>query len=257
MMRARIRAVIVDDEALARKRLGVLLSHEDDIEIVGEAGNGREAVRLITALGPDLVFLDVQMPGMDGFAVLRELRPPWPLIIFVTAHDDHAMKAFDVQAVDYVLKPVVEERFQNAVRRVTARLRTSSADALSRQMAELMRHLPAPPSQQMLADRIAIRSGERVVFVPVAGVDWADAHGDYVQLHVGKDLHLIRETLTDLEARLPSPRFLRIHRSILVQRDRIQSVQSLLKGDYVVTLRDGTRLTSGRTYRHVVQALIR
>jgi two-component system, LytTR family, response regulator len=252
-MTARVRALVIDDEPLARKRIRALLEGEPGVEVAGEAGSGTEAVARIREIKPDLVFLDVQMPGMDGFSVLRALAPgPVPLVVFVTAHDDHAIRAFEVHAVDYVLKPVVEDRFRAAVRRALERVSASSADALSRQMASLLERLPAGSS-----DRLAVRSGERTMFVRFDDIDWIDVDGDYARLHVGKETHLLRETLTDLERRLPASRFLRIHRSFIVQADRIQSVQPWFKGDYVLTLRDGTRLQSGRTYRQRVHDLIR
>jgi two-component system LytT family response regulator len=252
-MASRIRAVIVDDEPLARKRIATLLRDEPEIDVVGEAGSGSTAVALIPALKPDLLFLDIQMPGMDGFAVLRAVAPlHLPLVIFVTAFDEHALRAFDVHAVDYVLKPVVAARFHEAVRQAVGRLAATSADALSRQMSSILERLPAAAP----ADRIAIRSAERVVFVRLEAIDWIDVDGDYARIHEGKHVHLIRETLGDLERRLPAAGFVRIHRSYIVRIDRIESVQPWFKGDYVVTLRDGTRLQSGRTYRERVQALL-
>src|SRR5262245_14711588 len=251
-MAARIRTMVIDDEALARKRLLALLAAEPGIEVVGEAAGGSSAVKLIASLKPDLVFLDVQMPGLDGFGVLRTLAPKHlPLVVFVTAYDDHAIRAFDVQAVDYVLKPVVAERFHEAVRRAIDRLGSPNADALGRQMAALLERLPpaGPP------DRLAVRSGERTVFVRVEDIDWIDVDGDYARLHVGKDRHLLRETLGELERRLPASRFIRIHRSFIIQADRIESVQPRFKGAYVLILRDGTRLQSGGTYRERVQEL--
>jgi len=246
--------MVVDDEPLARKRLTSLLQKEPDIELAGEAESGNAAVKAIASVKPDLVFLDIQMPGLDGFGVVRALPPGVaPLIVFVTAYDDHAIRAFEVQAVDYVLKPVVETRFHEAVRRAVERLRSSSADALSRQMATLLDRLPPSAAP----DRLAVRSGERTIFVRFEDIDWIDVEGDYARLHVGREQHLLRETLTELERRLPAARFLRIHRSFIVQTDRIQSVQPWFKGDYVLTLRDGTRLQSGRTYRERVQDLLR
>ena len=249
----RIRALVIDDEPLARKRIRALLRDEPAIDVAGEAGSGTEAVARIRDLQPDLVFLDVQMPGMDGFSVLRALAPgPVPLVIFITAYDDHAIRAFDVHAVDYVLKPVVEERFRAAVRRAIERVSAPTAEALSRQMASLLERLPSAAG-----DRLSVRSGERTIFIRFDDIDWIDVEGDYARLHVGKDTHLLRETLTELERRLPPPRFVRIHRSFIVQADRVQSVQPWFKGDYVLMLRDGTRLQSGRTYRQRVQELIR
>jgi two-component system LytT family response regulator len=253
MTTSRWRAVIVDDEPLARKRVATLLRGHADIEVVAEAGSGTRAVSVIATEKPDLVFLDVQMPGADGFGVLRALTPPLPLVIFVTAHDGHAIRAFDVQAVDYVLKPVVEDRFHEAVTRALERLRASGADVLSRQMTSLLERL-APAQQE---DRLAIRTGDRILFVRFDDIDWVGVDGDYAQVHVGKETHLVRETLGDLERRLPASRFVRVHRSSIVQTSRIKTIQPWFKGDYVLTLRDGTRVTSGRTYRERVQALIR
>jgi two-component system, LytTR family, response regulator len=251
----RIRAMVVDDEPLARKRLLALLAGEPRVDVVGEATGGTSAVKLIASLKPDLVFLDIQMPGLDGFAVLRAIAPKHlPLVVFVTAYDEHAIRAFDVNAVDYVLKPVVAERFHHAVRRAVERLESSNAEALSRQMSSLLERLPPAAAP---ADRLAVRSGERTVFVRVEDIDWIDVEGDYARLHAGKDRHLLRETLTELERRLPASRFIRIHRSFIVQADRIASVQPWFKGDYVIVLRDGTRLQSGRTYRQRVQELIK
>jgi two-component system, LytTR family, response regulator len=248
-----IRTVLVDDETPARALMREYLGQHPDVVIEAECANGFEAVKVIGELQPDLVFLDVQMPGMDGFSVLRALAPgPVPLVVFVTAYDDHAIRAFDVHAVDYVLKPVVAERFRAAVRRAIERLSSSSADVLSRQMASILERLPSGTG-----DRLTVRSGERTIFIRFDDIDWIDVEGDYARLHVGKDTHLLRETLTELEHRLPAPRFIRIHRSFIVQADRIQSVQPWFKGDYVLTLRDGTRLQSGRTYRQRVQELIR
>jgi two-component system LytT family response regulator len=253
MTTPRWRAVIVDDEPLARKRIATLLRTHPEIEVVAEAGSGTRAVGVIAAEKPDLVFLDVQMPGSDGFGVLRALAPPLPLVIFVTAHDEHAIRAFDVQAVDYVLKPVVEDRFHEAVRRAMGRLRASSADALSQQMTSLLERL-APASQD---DRLAIKTGDRILFVRFDDIDWVGVDGDYAQVHVGKETHLVRETLGEIERRLPASKFVRVHRSSIVQTSRIKTIQPWFKGDYVLTLHDGTRVTSGRTYRERVQALIR
>jgi two-component system LytT family response regulator len=257
----KIQALIVDDEPLARKRIAALLRDEPEIEIAGEANTGAAAVKLIGSVKPDLVFLDIQMPGLDGFGVLRALAAEpagrMPLVIFVTARDEFALRAFDVEAVDYILKPVVEPRFRAAVRKAIDRLRSSNAEALSRQMASLLDRLNAGTGAAAPSDRIAVRSGERTIFVTLDDIDFVDVDGDYARLHVGKDTHLIREPLGDLERRLQPPRFVRVHRSFIIQTNRIQSVQPWFKGDYVITLSGGTRITTGRTYRKVVQQLLR
>ena len=258
----RLRAVVVDDEPLARKRLLALLADEPDIDVVGEAGGGSAAVRLITAARPDLVFLDVQMPGLDGFEVLRAVAPSHlPLVVFVTAYDEHAIRAFEVAAVDYLLKPVAEARFREAVRRAVDRVAGSAAgpatgggaDDVPRQLAALLERLTPPAAAP---ERFAVRANGSVTFVRVQDIDWVDASDDQVRLHVGRETLLVRETMGQVEARLPAPRFVRIHRSTIVNFDRVREVQPWFKGDYLLILRDGTRLTSGRTYRERVQRLL-
>ena len=249
---ASVRTLIIDDEPLARRRLLALLADEPDIEVVGEASGGTSAVKMISAERPDLIFLDVQMPGLDGFGVLRAIAPDLlPLVVFVTAYDEHAIRAFDVGAVDYLLKPVVESRFRAALRRALGRVRASQPSELSRQVHALLERLDAPHP-----DRIAIHSQGRVTFVRVEDIDWADVDGDQVRLHVGRETHCMRETMSELETRLPTPTFLRIHCSTIVNVDRIREVQPWFKGDYVLILHDGTRLTSGRTYRARVRQLL-
>ena len=253
---SRIRTLIVDDEPLARRRLRALLTDEHDIEIIGEAGNGTAAVKAIKDERPDLVFLDVQMPGLDGFEVLRETASEHqPFVVFVTAHDEHAIRAFEVQAVDYLLKPVVEARFREAVRRAVARLRDGSRQDLSRQMAQLLERV-APAPVRAGAGRISVRRDGRVHFVRIEDIDWVEADGDFVRLHAGRETHIVRETMADIALKLPAERFARIHRSIIVNADRVKEVQPWFKGDYVLILHDGTKLRSGRTYRQTVQTLI-
>src|SRR6185369_6860483 len=180
MADARIRTLIVDDEPLALRRLRALLADEADIEIVGEAANGTEAVRAIAGERPDLVFLDVQMPGLDGFDVLRATASiHQPFVVFVTAHDEHAIKAFEVQAVDYVLKPVVETRFREAVRRAVSRLRDGSRQDMSRQMAQLLERMSPPTLPRAGAGRIAVKRDGRVNFVRIEDIDWVEADGDF------------------------------------------------------------------------------
>ena len=254
MADARIRTLIVDDEPLALRRLRALLADEPDIEIVAEAVNGTEAVRSITTERPDLVFLDVQMPGLDGFDVLRATASiHQPFVVFVTAHDEHAIRAFEVQAVDYLLKPVIEARFREAVRRVVARLRGESTADIARQMAQFLERVAPAPAR---GGRIAVKRDGRVNFVRVEDIDWVEADGDLVRVHVGKEAHTIRETMAQIEAKLPAERFMRVHRSIIVNTERVREVQPWFKGDYVLIMHDGTKLRSGRTYRQPVQALI-
>lgn len=252
---APVRVLIVDDEPPARKRLRALLANEPDVEIVGEAGSGTEAVKIIRAERPDLVFLDIQMPGTDGFGVIREIADDDPpLIVFVTAHDEHAIKAFEVQAVDYVLKPVIEPRLKEAVRRAVERIRGGNVHDMTGELARLLDRLSKSAAPQ--SGRLSIKREGSVTFVRVDEVDWIEADGDYVRIHAGKATHVIRETITEVLAKLPQARFVRVHRSIVVNTERIREVQPWFKGDYVLILNDGTKLRSGRTYRTVVQSLI-
>jgi two-component system LytT family response regulator len=245
-----LRTLIVDDEPLARERLRNLLAGDADIEIVGECGDGRSAVAAIRELAPDLVFLDVQMPELDGLGVVAAVGAErMPATVFVTAFDQYAVRAFDVSAVDYLLKPFDAERFAAALRRVKAQVhRQADAGVRDRLMTLLADARPAaalPP----IAERLAIKSGGKVVFVRVDEIDWVEAAGNYCRLHSGKQSHLLRETMATLEVRLDPKKFVRIHRSTIVNLDRIRELQPYFHGDYVVLLRDGKQLTMSRTYR--------
>ncbi len=256
MVAARARTMIVDDEPLARKRLRDLLAAERALEIVGEAGSGNEAVRMIRSERPDLVFLDIQMPGTDGFGVIREIAgDDPPLIVFVTAHDEHAIKAFEVQAVDYVLKPVLEPRLKEAVRRAVERLNTGKRDT-SGDLTRLLERLAQSTASQSGSGRLPIKHVGSVSFVRTDDIDWLEADGDYVRIHAGKATHVVRDTIGEIMGKLPANRFVRVHRSIVVNAERIREVQPWFKGDYVLILHDGTKLRSGRTYRSAVQGLI-
>jgi two-component system LytT family response regulator len=248
-----LRVVIVDDEPLARRRLRSLLADEADVEIVGEFGNGRDAVRAIREQRPDLVFLDIQMPELDGFGVVREVgTEAMPDVIFVTAYDEHALKAFEVHALDYLLKPVDRERFAAALRRAKAHVGADHARGLGGRLESLLDELA---KQHRAPQRIAIRKDGRIFLVRPEDIDWLEADGNHVRVHVGKESHVIRETLGNLEERLPERAFMRIHRSTIVNITRIREIQAWFQGDYVLLLHDGTRLTSGRTYRDRVRSL--
>jgi two-component system LytT family response regulator len=248
-----IRVLIADDEPLARERLVDLVAAESDLQLVGQCANGNEALAAIRVQQPHLVFLDVQMPERDGFEVLAELAPEkMPAIIFVTAYDQFAIKAFDVHAVDYLLKPFDSERFQKALRRAREQIQNLQAGNINTQLNALLATLkPAPQA----ADRIAVKSSGAVVFVKMDELDWVEAADNYVQLHVGASSHLHRETLTALAETLPS-NFLRISRSSIVNVDRIKELQPLTHGDYSVLLANGTRLTLSRGYRENVKHLL-
>jgi two-component system LytT family response regulator len=260
----RLRALIVDDERLARERLRELLAGDADVEIIGECGNGDDAVTAIARDQPDLVLLDIQMPELDGFGVVRTVGvEDMPAVVFVTAHDEHAVAAFEVHAVDYVLKPVDPERFAEAVRRAKRRIASARGTGardddreLRERLAALVAEVSAAAVPGPAPTRLAIKGEGRVVFVRIADVDWVEAMDNYVRLHVGRDVHMMRETLSNLEARLAGTTFLRIHRSSIVNIDRIREVQPWFAGDYVVILTDGTKLTTGRRYRAAVQRLL-
>ena len=241
-----IRCLIVDDEALAREKVRQLLREERDVEVVGECGDGVQALEPIRALAPDLVFLDVRMPGIDGFAVLAGLEPPrLPAVVFVTAYDEYALRAFDVHAVDYLLKPLTRPRFRQALERVRRELQRGGG-VLQERLVGLLKDL-RPDSHWL--ERLLIRSGGRLVLVKVDDIDWIDGAGNYLKLHVGRETHLLRHTMGGLEARLDPGRFLRVHRSTIVNLDRVAEFQPSFSGDYVVVLKGGTRLAMGRSYR--------
>jgi two-component system LytT family response regulator len=243
----KIRALIVDDEPLARRRIRSLLEHDSIVEVIGECSDGYKAVNSISELTPDLVFLDVQMPAMDGFEVIKTIGPErMPTVIFVTAYDHYALKAFEVNALDYLLKPFDRSRFQKTLERAKTMIRAPQNGSVSNQLLSLLQDLRR---EQEIPDRFIIKSGGRVVFLKIEEIDWMRAVGNYVRLQVGRDSHLMRETMTGMEAKLYPDRFMRIHRSTIVNLDSVKEVQPWAKGEYVVIMRDGTRLIMSRRYR--------
>jgi len=238
--------LVVDDEPIARQGLKLLLGRQAQVESVSEARNGREAVALIRQQKPDLVLLDVQMPRTDGFAVVHavgaERMPP---IIFVTAHDQYAIQAFEIAAIDYLLKPVTEKRFELAFQRAISRLQSAPHEDATRQLMAMLEAIEKPPRQ---LERFAVRSGESTLFVPVNDVDWIEAFQNYVRLHAGPATYLLHVPMNTIEGVLDSNRFLRIHRSHIVNVRRIAQLWSLAHGQYAVELKSGQRLQSGRTY---------
>lgn len=250
----RIRALIVDDEPLGREVIRELLSADHEIEIVGDCRNGAEAVRSVLESSPDLMFLDVQMPGIDGFGVLDAIPPErCPLVVFVTAYDQYAVRAFEVYALDYLLKPFDHERFEKALGRAKDQLRKQRDGELSERIASLVKDLKHPPKH---LERLVIKNSGRVYFLKTDEIDWFEAEDNYVRLHVGKDSHLFRETLSSLETRLDPGRFLRIHRSTIVNIDRVKELQPWFHGEYRVVLVTGDELTLTRNYRHKLQELL-
>jgi two-component system LytT family response regulator len=245
--------LLVDDEPLAREGLRMLLAKDADASAIHEAKNGREAVDAIRAIRPDLVFLDVQMPEMDGFAVLREIgAEQMPAVVFVTAHDKYAIQAFEINAIDYLLKPVTEERFAKALARAKFLLHTKLAEVPSRQILSLLETLTSPRSS---LTRLAIRSAGKTIFVDVADIDWIEAAENYVQLHAGRAEHLLHVTMNTLEKSLDAELFLRIHRSVIVNVKRIKQMQPVMHGEFVITLANGVRLQSGRSYTDRLKTL--
>jgi two-component system LytT family response regulator len=246
-----LKTLIVDDEPLARERLATLLQNEEGLETLGECRDGLEAIAAIQQLQPDLVFLDVQMPGADGFQVIQAIgAEKMPMVIFVTAYDQHALKAFEVRALDYLLKPFDRDRFREALGRARHHIEQQETGDLGRRLLALVKDLrPSAPK----TDRLVVKSGGRLFFLRTDEIDWIEAAGNYARLHVGTDAHLIRETMQSLESRLDPERFFRIHRSRIVNMERIQELQPWFNGEYVVILRNGTRLTLSRGYREKLQ----
>jgi two-component system, LytTR family, response regulator len=250
----RLSVLIVDDEPIARGGLKLLLGRQPQVESVSEARNGREAIALIRKQRPDLVLLDVQMPRTDGFAVVdavgAELMPP---IIFVTAHNQYAIRAFEIAAIDYLLKPVTEERFDLAFKRAVGRLRGAPHEDATKQLMAMLDAIANPPRQ---LERFAVRSGENTLFVPINEVDWIEAFQNYVRLHAGPATYLLHVPMNTIEGVLDSNRFLRIHRSHIVNVRRIAQLWSIAHGQYAVELKSGQRLQSGRTYNERIRSAL-
>ncbi|HEX4275448.1 MAG TPA: LytTR family DNA-binding domain-containing protein [Bryobacteraceae bacterium] len=247
----RFKVLIVDDERLSRQRLRRLLALEPECEIVGECADGREAVLALAREAPDILFLDVQMPEMDGFDVVRTMEEVRPLIIFTSAFDEYALRAFEVHAFDYLMKPFDRRRFRESLNRAKSQLTRDRSDSPGDRLLALFEHFA---NGRRAPDRIAIRNNGRVVFVKIDEVDWIEASDNYVCLHCGKDTHVLRETMGQLESRLDPARFLRVHRSAIVNLDRIKELQPWFRGDYRVILRDGTELTLTKSHREKLES---
>ena len=254
--RRALRVLVVDDEPLGRQRVEDLVRREPDVEIVGTADDGDEAVSAIRRLQPDLVFLDVQMPGMTGLEVVREIgAEAMPATIFVTAYDQHALAAFELAAVDYLVKPFDDERFEQSFRRARRAVELSEVGRLSAQLLAVLQRTPADQSsgtareqeRPRYLERIAVELRGQVRIVPVAQIDFITASGPYAELHVGGKTHLIRERMQTLEERLDPARFFRIHRSAIVRLDLIETLHRSQGGDYAVQLKGGLRLKVSRS----------
>lgn len=258
-----LRTLVVDDEPLAREGLRTLLEEEADVEIVGECSDGRKAATAIRQLEPDLVFLDIQMPEMDGFEALESVESDeLPIVIFVTAYDEFALRAFEVHALDYLLKPFDDRRFHEALERARERLDARRDREFADRLAAMLEgrrtgriEAGAGPAKRETRDsedylrRLVIKKAGRVFFLETRRIDWIEAADYYIRLHVGDDSHLLRETMKNMEASLDPRRFFRIHRSSIVNLERVKELQPYFKGEYVVILRDGTKLRLSRSRR--------
>ena len=249
----KIRALIVDDEPLARQRVRLLLNEESDVEVIGECADGFEAVDQIQATKPDLLFIDVQMPDMDGFEVLRRVpQALLPVVIFATAYDQHALRAFEANARDYLLKPFKPTRFKEAVQRARELIANQNAGVTARGLLALLGQTP-PPAGQLT--RLAVKTPGRVTFVELDQIQAIEAAGKYAVVHVGKENHVLRETMSSLESHLPPQRFLRISRSVIVNIDQIQELQPMFNGENLVVLKNGKSYPTTRPIRELQQKL--
>jgi two-component system LytT family response regulator len=261
-MPERIKTLIVDDEPLARRNLRLLLESDPQIEILGECRNGKEAVKAIESMRPDLIFLDIQMPEMDGFDVLERVGAEHiQAIVFVTAFDQYALKAFEVHALDYLLKPYDDLRFTQALQRAKSQIETREITKVSKRLLALLEERESQkvssPRRTTYLTRLMIKLTNRVVLLRVDEIDWIEADGNYAKLHVGKKAHLLREKMQDLESQLDPERFVRIHRSIIVNLERIKELHPHFNGDYIVVLEDGTQLKLSRSRRENLESRLR
>lgn len=242
-----LRALLVDDEPLARERLRTFLQREPGVEVAGECQNGEEALAAVPQHRPDLLFLDVQMPGMNGFDVLKRLgaNAP-PAVIFTTAHDQFAVKAFEVHAVDYLLKPFDRERLRSALERARGRVGTPKPDDIQAKLSAMLEDIKSGAREP---ERIPVKTAGKVSFVRIPDIDWIGSADNYVELHVGTHSHLIRETMSSISARLPEEQFVRISRTAIVNLSRVKELQPLFHGEYSVLLTTGAKLTLSRSYR--------
>lgn len=252
----KIRTLIVDDEPLARQRVRLLLGEEPDVEVIGECRDGFEAVDQLQATRPDLLFLDVQMPEMDGFEVLRRVpQALLPVVIFTTAYDQHALRAFEVNALDYLLKPSSPTRFKEAVQRARDLIANKHAGVAARGLLALLGQAPASGVARGQLTRLAVKTPDKVTFVELDHIQAIEAAGKYAVVHVGKQNHVLRETMSSLESHLPPQQFLRISRSVIVNIDQVQELQPMFKGENLVVLKNGKSYPTTRPMREIQQKL--
>jgi two-component system LytT family response regulator len=250
----KIRTLIVDDEPLAREGIRMLVERDAEIAVIGECANGQQAISAITEKMPDLLFLDIQMPEISGFEVLEAIgAQTLPCVIFVTAYDKYALRAFEVHALDYLLKPFTGERFQSALERAKAQIKSRGGEQLNQKLVRLLEDIR---KDKTYLERLVVKSAGRIFFLNVEEIDWIEAAENYVRLHTGRESHLVHGTMNKLASRLDPAQFLRIHRSTIINVKKIKELQPMFHGEYVVTLRDGTQLNSGRSYRQKLQSLL-
>ncbi len=253
MPEPRLRVLVVDDEKWARRRITSLLQDEPGIEVIGEAGGGKGAVEQILELEPDVVFLDIQMDGMDGFDVIEAVGiDRMPVVVFATAYDSYAVRAFEAHAIDYLLKPLNEDRLRDAVSRARQEVEQRSRGP-SQELGALLEQLR---SRSGYLKRIAVSSADRITILPVTDVSWFEAAGNYVKLHVGERDHLARRTMKELQSRLDPEQFVRVHRSAIVNLDHVRELQPWFRGEQVLILDDDTRITIGRRFREELIRLL-
>jgi len=256
-MSNKIRVLVVDDEPLARRGIRQLLDSETDFEIVGECKNGREAVSALEKLSPELIFLDIQMPLLDGFSFIEKVGAEnLPAIVFVTAYDEHAIHAFETGALDYLLKPVDPLRFQKTLERVREQIKNKQPRELEQKLSALLENLKLPESEKYL-ERIAIKENGRVTFLNIDEIVWISSEGNYVGLHTKGETHLLRETMDAIERKLDSRKFLRLRRSTIVRIEQIKELHPLFNGEFEVVLKSGAKLSSSRRYRQNLDALLK
>ncbi len=248
----RMRIIITDDEALARERLRRLLSTEPDVEIVAECADGAAAIAAVEQHRPDLLLLDIQMPEVDGFDVLRALKGDLPEVIFITAFDEHAIRAFEARALDYLLKPTTRERLQQALDHARKRLAHKEAPSTAPLIRELLAEREAAAGR---VRRFAVRNGERTTFVGVEQIDWVEAAGNYVVLHLGSESHILRETMAAMESQLPSDLFFRVSRSAILNLRRVKEIQTVSAGEYVALLENAQRVVMTRPLRELEERM--
>jgi two-component system LytT family response regulator len=253
----KIRVLIVDDEPIARKGIRRELELDPELEVIAECTSGREAVSLIRRRAIDLVFLDLQMPELDGFGVVEEVGVErMPTVVFVTAFDEFALKAFELHALDYILKPFNSDRFQKTLGRAKAQVSRANVKELNERLLSVIEDARRARKPDQYLERVVIKTGGRIFFLGVEEIDWIEAADNYVRLHSGKESHLVQGTMSKLESCLDPKLFLRVHRSAIVNVTRIKELQPLFHGEYVIILTSGKELTSSRGYRDKLQPLL-